>query len=92
MSGKDDYIYCDKEKKIIGTYVYQVRPPHLEFKPFPGVIVNDALKAALDLATSLKTEVKFSINDINLSVPNYRNTTLQKLRRDYLRLLRLRSK
>ena len=90
MLGKNDYIYCDKEKKVIGTYVHYVRPPHIEFKPFPGVTVNDALKAALDLSTGLKIEVKLSIRGIDLAIPNSRNTTLQKLRRDYLRLLRSR--
>ena len=84
---KNDYIYCNEEKKVIGTYVHYVRPPHLEFEPLPGVEVNDAIKAAIDLATTLRTKVKMSINDVTLSVPPSDGITVQKIKEEYLKSL-----
>lgn len=90
MSDKDNYIYCNEEKKIIGTYIHCFRPSYIDFRPIPGVSVNDTIKAALDLAKCLKTKVKLTVNGITLSVPASVNMTVQELRREYLRLSRSR--
>ena len=86
MLGKNDYVYCDELGKFIGTYVYYTYPQqHIQFDVTKGVGIDEASKAAINLANILHTDVKMPFNKITLVIPHNQHTKTQHIINKYLK-------